>query len=80
MANEIYEINEGSSEIIFRPMTKEEKAHRNEVLKNTSDEMNRMIQDFERDNQPSIDLKQSAISKLTALGLTEEEAKAIAGL
>ena len=37
-------------------------------------------QEKEENAQRLLDIKQSAISKLSALGLTEEEAKAIVGL
>ena len=43
-------------------------------------ELNRLQAQAEADEQAAIDAKQSALSKLNALGLTQDEIKAILGV
>lgn len=78
---DITEINISTGEVIEREYTQEEINERNQKQTEIPDEISKLISL----PQPSEDLeyialKQSAIDKLKALGLTEEEAKALAGI
>lgn len=58
--------------IYLVPLTSEEEAER--------EKMALEAQEREAEEQAKIDAKESAITKLSALGLTEEEARAIIGI
>lgn len=78
---DVTEINISTGEIIKREYTQEEINIRNQKQTEIPDEISKLISL----PQPSedleyIELKQSAINKLKTLGLTEEEAKALAGI
>ena len=78
---DITEINVSTGEVIEREYTKKEKDERVALQSNPPQEIIDMrSQDQYLENQEFIALKQSAIDKLKALGLTEEEAKALAGI
>ena len=69
------EINCTTGEETLRPFTKEEIAAHNEM----SAEMAKINAEQEAEVQAKAELKASALAKLAELGLTEDEAKAIAG-
>jgi hypothetical protein len=69
------EINCTTGEEILRPFTKEEIAAHNEM----SAEIAKKKAEQEAEAQAKAELKASALAKLAELGLTEDEAKAIAG-
>jgi hypothetical protein len=78
---DITEINISTGEVIERKYTKKEKDERAALQSNPPQEIIDMrSQDQSLENQEFIALKQSVIDKLKALGLTEEEAKALAGI
>lgn len=74
--SEILEFNLSTNEIILRQETQEEKSIR-DSLKNEYDEMMLLVP---APNESNNEIKQSALSKLQALGLTLDEAKAIIGM
>lgn len=69
------EVNCETGEVIERPLTKEEIADREKMSKAWAEEQAKR----EAEAQALADTKASALAKLAALGLTEEEAAAIAG-
>ena len=71
----VLEINCETGEETYRPLTKEEIAARVEQRK----VMAELKAQQEAEAQAKGEAKASALTKLTALGLTEDEAKAIAG-
>jgi DNA-binding transcriptional regulator YhcF (GntR family) len=71
----VVEVNAATKEETIRPMTAEEIAARNErIALFNAEEAERIAAE-----QAKADAKASAIAKLTALGLNEEEANALAG-
>jgi hypothetical protein len=78
---DVTEINISTGEIIQREYTQEEINKRIELESNPPQKViDIRSQDQLLENEEIIALKQSAIDKLKALGLTEEEAKALAGI
>ena len=78
---DITEINVSTGEIIERKYTKKEKDERAALQSNPPQQIIDMrSQDESLENEEFIALKQSAMDKLKALGLTEEEARALAGI
>ena len=74
-------INVGTGQVTERQYTKAEKDLRAEIESNPPQEVIDVLSQNEiSQNDEVISLKQSAIDKLKALGLTEEEAKALAGI
>lgn len=72
--SDVTEVNVKTGEVIIRAYTDEElEAHNNAVAPE-------VIVDISNDIENYTELKQSALSKLQNLGLTEEEAKALAGM
>jgi hypothetical protein len=72
--SDVTEINAETGEVVVRAYTAEEIQHRDAMQK--PEEL--ALQ--EEQIATYLSIKQSAIAKLTSLGLTEEEARAIAGL
>lgn len=72
----VAEIDCSTGQETIRPLTQ------SEIEQYQIDQANSLAweQEKEENAQRLLDIKQSAISKLSALGLTEEEAKAIVGL
>lgn len=71
IVSDVTEINVETGQVTVRPYTQEElEARANAVAPETVLEVEESLEDY-------ADLKQSALSKLQALGLTEEEAKAL---
>lgn len=68
-------VNCETGEVIVEPLTAEEIADREKIA---SDNLKRQTE-LEAEAQAKAEAKASALAKLAALGLTEEEAKAIAG-
>jgi hypothetical protein len=74
-------INVATGQVVKREYTEEEKDLRSELESSPPQEIISVrLQEESLQNSEYVALKQSAISKLKALGLTEEEARAIAGL
>lgn len=69
------EINCATGEETSRPLTKEEIADKEIRAKNFAEQESKL----EAEAQAKAEAKASALAKLTALGLSEDEAKAIAG-
>lgn len=69
------EINCETGEEILRPLTADEIAQREKDIASANAEQ----LEAEKKTQLEAELKASALAKLAALGLSEEEAKAIAG-
>lgn len=76
---DITEINISTGEIVQREYTQEEKNIRDQKESEISEEALAKIAAAQED-LAYIELKESAISKLISLGLTEDEAKAISGI
>jgi len=72
----VAEINCSTGQETIRPLTQ------SEIEQYQIDQANSLAWEQERQEkaQRSLEIKQSALSKLSALGLTEEEAKSIVGL
>ncbi len=72
----VAEIDCSTGQETIRPLTQ------SEIEQYQLDQANSLAWEQEREEnaQRLLDIKQSALSKLSALGLTEEEAKAIVGL
>lgn len=68
--SDVTEINVETGEVVIRPYTEEEIQRRTSLQKPEDPVV----------NQVDLPNRQSALLKLQALGLTEEEAKALAGL
>lgn len=68
--SDVTEINVETGEVVVRPYTEEEIQRRASLQKPEDPVV----------NQVDLPNRQSALLKLQALGLTEEEAKALAGL
>jgi hypothetical protein len=78
---DVTEINISTGEIIEREYTQEEINIRNQQQAEIPVEIAKLISMPQTsEDLEYIELKQSAINKLKALGLTEEEAKALAGI
>lgn len=78
---DITEINISTGEIIEREYTQEEIDERNQKQTEVPAEIAKLISlPQSSEDLEYVALKQSAIDKLKALGLTEEEAKALAGI
>lgn len=78
---DITEINISTGEVIEREYTQEEIDERNQKQTDVPAEIAKLISlPQSSEDLEYIALKQSAIDKLKALGLTEEEAKALAGI
>ena len=74
-------INVATGQVVEREYTEEEKDLRSELESSPPQEIISVrLQEESLQNSEYVALKQSAINKLKALGLTEEEARAIAGL
>jgi hypothetical protein len=74
-------INVATGQVVKREYTEEEKDLRSELESSPPQEIISVrLQEESLQNSEYVALKQSAINKLMALGLTEEEARAIAGL
>jgi len=74
-------INVANGQVTERKYNKSEKDLRAELENNPPQEViDIKSQDQSLENEEFIALKQSAIDKLKALGLTEEEARALAGI
>ena len=74
-------INLATGQVVKREYTEEEKDLRSELESSPPQEIISVrLQEESLQNSEYVALKQSAISKLKALGLTEEEARAMAGL
>jgi|LakMenE18May11ns_1017448.scaffolds.fasta_scaffold9047761_2 hypothetical protein len=74
-------INVATGQVVEREYTEEEKDLRSELESSPPQEIiSARLQEESLQNSEYVALKQSAINKLKALGLTEEEARAIAGL
>ncbi|NBR25059.1 MAG: hypothetical protein EBU08_15055 [Micrococcales bacterium] len=74
-------INVATGQVVKREYTEEEKNLRSELESSPPQEIISVrLQEESLQNSEYVALKQSAINKLKALGLTEEEARAIAGL
>jgi hypothetical protein len=74
-------INVATGQVVKREYTEEEKDLRSELESSPPQEIISVrLQEESLQNSEYVALKQSAINKLKALGLTEEEARAIAGL
>jgi hypothetical protein len=69
-----------TGEVTEREYTQLEKNLRAELENNPTQEIIDMKSQEQSLNQESIVLRQSALDKLKALGLTEDEAKAIVGI
>jgi hypothetical protein len=77
----ITEINISTGEVIEREYTQEEKNARDQKQSEIPPEIAAKIAEAQvEENLEHIQLKQSAINKLMALGLTEQEALALAGI
>jgi hypothetical protein len=77
----ITEINIVTGEVIEREYTQEEKNARDQKQSEIPPEIAAKIAAAQvEENLEHIQLKQSAINKLMALGLTEQEALALAGI
>jgi hypothetical protein len=72
--SDVTEIDAETGEVVVRAYTAEEIEHRNSLEKPEE----AVLQEEQAASYLSV--KQSAIAKLTSLGLTEDEAKAIAGI
>ena len=78
---DITEINITTGEVIEREYTPEEKASRDQRQSEISPEAAAKIAESQvTENTEIAELKQSAINKLVALGLTEQEALALVGI
>jgi len=74
-------INVATGQVVKREYTEEEKDLRSELESSPPQEIISVrLEEESLHNSEYVALKQSAINKLKALGLTEEEARAIAGL
>jgi len=74
-------IDIATGQVVEREYTEEEKELRRELESSPPQEVVAVrLQEESLQNSEYIALKQSAIDKLKALGLTEEEARAIAGI
>ena len=77
-------INVATGQVVEREYTEEEKGLRTELESSPPQEViDARLQEESLDDSQYVEyvtVKQSAINKLKALGLTEEEARAIAGL
>lgn len=74
-------IDIATGQVVEREYTEEEKELRRELESSPPQEVVAIrLQEESLQNSEYIALKQSAIDKLKALGLTEEEARAIAGI
>jgi hypothetical protein len=77
----ITEINISTGEVIEREYTQEEKNARDQRQSEIPPEIAAKIAEAQvEENLEHIQLKQSAINKLMALGLTEQEALTLAGI
>jgi hypothetical protein len=72
MMSEIIEINLNTNEVVERNYTRQEKSNI-KLMQDSFTPPDRTIDNSE-------EIKQSALDKLTALGLTEEEARTIVGI
>ena len=70
--SEIIEINLNTNEVVERNYTRQEKSNI-KLMQDSFTPPDRTIDNSE-------EIKQSALDKLTALGLTEEEARTIVGI
>jgi hypothetical protein len=78
---DVTEINIVTGEVIQREYTPEEKASRDQRQSEPSAEaIEKLAESQSVDNTQYVELKQSAINKLIALGLTQEEALALVGI
>jgi hypothetical protein len=78
---DVTEINIATGEVIQREYTPEEKASRDQRQAEPSAEAIEKLAELQTaDNTEYAELKQSAINKLVALGLTEQEALALVGI
>jgi hypothetical protein len=78
---DITEINIATGEVIEREYTQQEKNARDQKQSEISPEAAAKIAEAQaEENLEYIQLKQSAINKLMTLGLTEQEALALAGI
>jgi hypothetical protein len=78
---DVTEINITTGEVIQREYTLEEKASRNQrQLEPSAEDIKKLAELQSEDNSEYSELKQSAINKLIALGLTEQEALALVGI
>jgi hypothetical protein len=76
---DITEINISTGEVIEREYTQEEKNNRDQKQSEISEEALAKMAEAQED-LAYIELKQSAINKLIALGLTEQESLALVGI
>ena len=78
---DVTEINIATGEVIQREYTQEEKASRDQRQSEPSAEAVAKLAETQTvDDTQYVELKQSAINKLVALGLTEQEALALVGI
>lgn len=78
---DVTEINIVTGEVIEREYTPEEKASRDQRQAEPSAEAIEKLAEAQTfEDTQYIELKQSAINKLVALGLTEQEALALVGI
>lgn len=78
---DVTEINITTGEVIQREYTPEEKASRDQRQSEPSAEaVAKLAEAQSSENLEYAELKQSAINKLIALGLTEQEALALVGI
>ena len=78
---DVTEINIATGEVIQREYTQEEKASRDQRQSEPSAEaIEKLAETQTVDDTQYVQLKQSAINKLVALGLTEQEALALVGI
>jgi hypothetical protein len=78
---DVTEINITTGEVIQREYTQEERASRDQRQSEPSAEAIEKLSEAQSvDDTQYIELKQSAINKLVALGLTEQEALALVGI
>jgi hypothetical protein len=78
---DVTEINIITGEVIQREYTQQERASRDQRQSELSAEaIEKLAEAQSVDDTQYIELKQSAINKLVALGLTEQEALALVGI
>ena len=78
---DVTEINIATGEVIQREYTPEERASREQRQSEPSAEAAAKLAEAQSsENLEYVELKQSAINKLVALGLTEQEALALVGI
>jgi hypothetical protein len=78
---DVTEINITTGEVIQREYTLEEKASRNQrQLEPSAEDIKKLAELQSSENIEYVELKQSAMNKLVALGLTEQEALALVGI